>query len=205
MINYDRPSYPTIYRGVQYRSRLEARWAAFFDLAGWTHEYEPLDLGSWSPDFLLKGHYYPILCEVKPISDIDANVCTKMADAATKASFRGELLLLGISPFTAKNSWDGWLGWLDDGLDPWFDITDGYEPVGASNNAYGEFRPCWGVMAPGDRLDFCHSTNAFCGRITGAWSGDHYTADPKSTPAPRLWSEACNIVQWKSPVSRRKV
>lgn len=28
-------SYPTLYRGVEYRSRLEARWAAFFTEIGW--------------------------------------------------------------------------------------------------------------------------------------------------------------------------
>lgn len=27
-------SYPTLYRGVEYRSRLEARWAAFFTEIG---------------------------------------------------------------------------------------------------------------------------------------------------------------------------
>jgi hypothetical protein len=35
---------PTVYKGVQMRSRLEARWAAFFDELGWPWEYEPVDL-----------------------------------------------------------------------------------------------------------------------------------------------------------------
>lgn len=42
---------PTMYAGVQFRSRLEARWAAFFDLAGWRWEYEPFDLEGYIPDF----------------------------------------------------------------------------------------------------------------------------------------------------------
>jgi hypothetical protein len=42
---------PTRYGGVQFRSRLEARWAAFFDLAGWRWQYEPIDLAGWIPDF----------------------------------------------------------------------------------------------------------------------------------------------------------
>ena len=33
-------SHPTTYADVKFRSRLEARWAAFFDLAGWRWEYE---------------------------------------------------------------------------------------------------------------------------------------------------------------------
>jgi hypothetical protein len=31
----------TEYAGARFRSRLEARWAAFFDLCGWRWEYEP--------------------------------------------------------------------------------------------------------------------------------------------------------------------
>jgi hypothetical protein len=42
---------PTRYAGVNFRSRLEARWAAFFDLAGWKWKYEPIDLVGWIPDF----------------------------------------------------------------------------------------------------------------------------------------------------------
>lgn len=78
---YTVKAHPTMYRGVQYRSRLEARWAAFFDLAGWQHEYEPIDLPGWSPDFrveFLCGHSgcektegkrdgsHVLLVEVKP-------------------------------------------------------------------------------------------------------------------------------------------
>lgn len=44
---------PTRYSGVQFRSRLEARWAAFFDIAGWRWQYEPIDLAGWIPDFRL--------------------------------------------------------------------------------------------------------------------------------------------------------
>ncbi|TAH21002.1 MAG: hypothetical protein EAZ08_04655 [Cytophagales bacterium] len=56
---------PTHYKGRLYRSRLEARWAAFFDLAEWKTEYEPLDLNGWTPDFLIEESS-PMLVEVKP-------------------------------------------------------------------------------------------------------------------------------------------
>ena len=58
-------AFPTRYDGVFYRSRLEARWAAFFDLLGWPHVYEPFDLEGYIPDFVLLFHE-PILVEVKP-------------------------------------------------------------------------------------------------------------------------------------------
>ncbi len=31
----------TVYNGYKFRSRLEARWAVFFDAAGIKYEYEP--------------------------------------------------------------------------------------------------------------------------------------------------------------------
>lgn len=48
----------TIYNGYRFRSRLEARWAVFFDALGIEYEYEPegFDLGNglyYLPDFLL--------------------------------------------------------------------------------------------------------------------------------------------------------
>lgn len=53
-------------RGLEFRSRLEARWAAFFNAVGWPWEYEPeLELRGWIPDFLItQGR--GLLVEVKP-------------------------------------------------------------------------------------------------------------------------------------------
>jgi hypothetical protein len=57
---------PTRYAGVQFRSRLEARWAVFFDLIDWRWEYEPLDLDGYIPDFIISFESRPLLVEVKP-------------------------------------------------------------------------------------------------------------------------------------------
>lgn len=59
-------SIPTKYKGIQFRSRLEAKWAAFFDLLDWDWTYEPFDLHGWIPDFAL-NFKKPVLVEVKPI------------------------------------------------------------------------------------------------------------------------------------------
>ena len=92
-MKYTIKAHPTKYNGVQYRSRLEARWAAFFDLIGWKHEYEPIDLPGWSPDFRVVfpcGHsecektegkrdgYHVLLVEVKPyfwVEDFNGHPC----------------------------------------------------------------------------------------------------------------------------------
>ena len=99
---------PTVYNHVQFRSRLEARWAAFFDLCGWKWDYEPFDLDGWAPDFLLRSSVGPVLCEVKPYDAVDKMVremqhggsvgaIDEYAKAHTHAGLH-QVLLLGFSP-----------------------------------------------------------------------------------------------------------
>lgn len=61
----------TEYNGYRFRSRLEARWAVFFDTAGIEYEYEPegYDLGNgiyYLPDFYLP--WFKCFVEIKPLS-----------------------------------------------------------------------------------------------------------------------------------------
>lgn len=66
-MEYTIKAIPTTYQGVRFRSRLEARWAAFFDLLGFRWNYEPYDLNRWAPDFELKTRGGGrVLVEVKP-------------------------------------------------------------------------------------------------------------------------------------------
>jgi hypothetical protein len=71
---------PTRYKKVLYRSRLEARWAVFFDELGIKHiyEHEGFNLANgeyYLPDFYLP--YYGIYCEVKPtLSELELNKST---------------------------------------------------------------------------------------------------------------------------------
>src|SRR4051812_23166013 len=103
-VDYSIKAIPTLYRDRHYRSRLEARWAAFFDLLGWRHEYEPGDLSGWAPDFLIRTAGDPLLVEVKPIVDLDDETCWKMASSARAAGFDGTILLVGTSPFINEYS-----------------------------------------------------------------------------------------------------
>lgn len=62
----------TQYKGYRFRSRLEARWAVFFDHLGLSWQYEPegFDLGDgvwYLPDFRVESsHHNVIWYEVKP-------------------------------------------------------------------------------------------------------------------------------------------
>lgn len=67
----------TRYKGYRFRSRLEARWAVFFDALGieWEYEKEGFDLGvhGWYlPDFWLPKH--GIWIEIKPVVIINEDV-----------------------------------------------------------------------------------------------------------------------------------
>jgi hypothetical protein len=61
----------THYKGYHFRSRLEARWAVFFDALGikWEYEvegYELKDGTKYLPDFYLPKFHSGMYCEVKP-------------------------------------------------------------------------------------------------------------------------------------------
>ncbi len=174
------PGIPTMYDGVQYRSRLEARWARMFDLMGWKHQYEPFDLNGWIPDFLLlaEGGRKDVLVEVKPITKFDPSVAEK-CDAAMRGTeyAKSEILLLGCNISgadwgTADTVRLGWLGErFEDGLG-WADAV---------------------LCARGG---FFHSIGMYDTRLgDGYWKTDDMSLDV----ALPLWKRAGNDVQWKSP------
>lgn len=78
-MNYTVKAHPTEFKGVMFRSRLEARWAGFFDLLEIKWEYEPIDFNGWSPDFKIYlpcGHSecpdtHDLYAEVKPYTTVE--------------------------------------------------------------------------------------------------------------------------------------
>lgn len=73
---------PTLYRGVRFRSRLEARWATFFDAMKIKWKYEPkrfrLSTEQWYiPDFFLPD--FPMFYEVKPNRETDNHKANQLA------------------------------------------------------------------------------------------------------------------------------
>jgi hypothetical protein len=99
-------SHPTLYAGTLFRSRLEATWAAFFDLSGLPWAYEPIDLEGWVPDFALWLNH-PVYVEVKPaplsqsLALLDVAVLQSNFGGFDKArAHQGDVcvLLLGMRP-----------------------------------------------------------------------------------------------------------
>jgi hypothetical protein len=61
-----RKAIPTVYKGIEFRSRLEAKWAIMFDLFSWSWEYEPIDLNGYIPDFHIDFGRDRFFVEIKP-------------------------------------------------------------------------------------------------------------------------------------------
>jgi hypothetical protein len=100
----------TRYKGYRFRSRLEARWAVFFDAMGLTWEYEPegfeTDAGWYLPDFrVFTPQGNPIWYEIKPqwhVSDAKMNAFeeTLCADLEPNQCSTARVALLSGDPIT---------------------------------------------------------------------------------------------------------
>jgi hypothetical protein len=95
---------PTLYRGITFRSRLEAKWAAMFDRLEWRWEYEPIDLQGYIPDFVLKFHK-DVLAEVKPAGTLTD--CRQYIPKIARSGWTGEALIFGSSLKLNPNSFMG--------------------------------------------------------------------------------------------------
>jgi hypothetical protein len=199
----DRDGIPTFYRGVRYRSRLEARWACFFALLGWPAHYEPFDLNGWIPDFVLHGRLKgceQIAVEVKPVSGMDDPLFQPTADKIAASGWPGESLI--VSYFLPRqdgvHQGVGWCtetdlpGWCP-GDDPCWDVAL-FQNTG-SINANGDH----GVGPDNEAalVGYCHATQSFADRIGGYYYGGSTGASIADEEIERLWAQAGNEVQWR--------
>lgn len=199
-----RAGIPTMHAGTRFRSRLEARWATFFDAIGWQWEYEPFDLDGYIPDFAILG-VRPFLVEVKP-----ALTVAELLDVArTLERTKREILVVGASPRIPSGDDDGynWAGVLiqrsgpDDGLG---DERESYWPAEAS------WARCRGdEIREHDERGRVVYRDGGCGRVVvwhseGFYTGypcTHYNGGggPGYDPGDDLdgaWADARNRTQW---------
>ncbi len=96
----------TYYNGYRFRSRLEARWAVFFDAAGikYQYEHEGFRLGNevcYLPDFYLPDHN--LIVEIKPTPEQDDGKAKLLADSYTSwDEYAGVLVCYG-DPLNREN------------------------------------------------------------------------------------------------------
>jgi hypothetical protein len=204
---------PTKYAGTQFRSRLEARWAAFFDLLAWQWEYEPIDLAGYIPDFIVRipvqsydgvaGLREPLLVEVKPFVHWPCAVlgCTTCPPSHGSNAVDSDARSM-MDAAIRKIQQSGW--------------TKEAVIVGATMTPAGKHGiPGFGSpvdVVPGEALWFETDTIVTqcmtCGTYLAQpnvedWGYSHcgkYAEPINPTP---LWREAGNRVQWRGVETRR--
>ncbi len=132
---------PTKYAGVQFRSRLEARWAAFFDIVGWRWEYEPIDLAGYIPDFIIdnktdRARGLRRLVEVKPVMELG-----------------------GFDDAIAKIASSGWTDIASVVGAQLFDTSVGGVVLGLNGRAGRRWAPWWMVNADRTASDWREAAN----------------------------------------------
>lgn len=197
------PAIPTKYAGVQFRSRLEARWGAFFDQLGWKWDYEPIDLAGYIPDFVVSRPCgEPFLVEVKPFVDWPCPVpgcyCRRPGHDHNPIDPQDRV---AMDEAITKIQQSGW--------------TKRAVIVGATMCSIGQLGvPCFGspVDATKDGSWFDTETVVTrCRRCAvhfaqpdiGGWEVIHNCDNNERSSVPidptALWREAGNRVQWKAP------
>lgn len=192
---------PTKYNGVQFRSRLEARWAAFFDLMNWKWQYEPVDFKGWIPDFVI-GDDLETGCyvEVKPI-----DYC-----ALEKSNLIMKPLLDEELQHARKCVPESSRGFVVAGLQPFFQLPKEasipmISPVWMPQHrkySFGCISEGWG------RFDIpVGSKGVHPGLMTGLnfdCLQDDIDLDSfiDGSIILNLWKSAGNATQWRSPVNR---
>lgn len=173
----------TVYKNISFRSRAEARWAAFFDGLGWSWEYEPIDLEGYIPDFILSFRQ-PLLVEVKggvlPQNFVGSEVVRLAASKVEVSGWDGLAVVVGAAPDMTNPTWPllGRFAAMVDGDD-------------VSDTDAALFR-CGACQSPS-----LHSYSGpwRCFRC-GAYDGDRYVEYIEN--ARELWAQACNVTQWRA-------
>lgn len=187
-----RAGIPTTYRGVTYRSRLEARWAAFFDEIQWPHTYEPLDADGYIPDFLISGDR-PFLIEVKPAAtyreyqDMTSYIWDKLT-----GYWSHDVLVLGLSPLPAlgsKKQWHDVCGLLGE-----------YQQLGDDDDLFawekGLARWCRCVIC--NEVGVYHDDQSYRARPCGHHDGDAHLSAVSVDTIRELWATASDLTRWKA-------
>lgn len=198
---------PTTYDGVNYRSRLEARRAAFFRQIGWRFTYEPFDTDGYIPDFLIHGDS-PLLVEVKPaVTAQDYRDVVPKLEAALEGCWDHDVLIVGVTPipdisFDDVSPYGGaWPQYASAGLlgerydhreqeeEEWFQAN------GLSMNGWSWSAGKW--YGCGTEISVFHEYQSYHGRPNCCGHGGHPNGLPPSW-CRYVWKSAGNAVQWKA-------
>lgn len=172
----------TFYAGVNFRSRLEAKWAYMFDAFGWAWHYEPFELDGYIPDFSL-DFKRPTIAEVKPL--IDDGVLALAKGKIDKSGWPGEAMIV-------SHTVDQWPDCpsSSDGHGAFLDLSwDSQEPIW-EHYQFFRCRIC-------HKVGVCSLSGGYTCRVCGAYDGDHHM-DGLDGFLQDKWLEAGNLFQWRA-------
>ena len=192
--------------GIQFRSKLEARWYLFMKRLGWKIMYEPeiKGLNNWIPDFLIIGFGKKILVDVKPIDtveDWEKNPDRiRIENSGIKNLPEYELLILGTNlQLDGKNQ----MGLLYTRDAFW---EEGKEPVVLQDHSSAEC--VFSIGDDGKQIGFMDTIGSWHCRITGEGGKTYLIRDNGINNAnthlksiDEMWNEAGTQLQWNAPTS----
>ncbi len=178
----------TFYNGTWFRSRLEARWAAFFDECEWQWVYEPEDYDGYIPDFKLNLRV-PIYVEVKPVqwdgSDSDLEIKDDARSKAIASGLKGEVLLLGAHICTVDR----------DGLKMPHQVIGGMLDIDPHTDEVSDWCPAFGFLCEGcGRRSFANDYQSWHCRVRGCCDGRRHLG---SWDADADFRRANSATQWR--------
>ena len=183
----------TTYNGIEYRSRLEARWAAFMQNIGWDIVYEPFDGDGYIPDFLVQGDR-PFLVEVKPaVTRKEYEAAIPKAERGLRDHWQHDILIVGAAPIAYSAGALHHAGWIGYGIPPG-------NPDDYIGNYIDEMVWEWGTA---DWMR-CFACSAIGIRTTEySWQCQPCDHNHKVTHyasrhvLDKAWADACNDVKWR--------
>lgn len=180
---------PTKWNGVQFRSRLEARWAAFFTAIGWEWSYEPVDLQGYIPDFLLHLHE-DVLVEVKPFTRLEDPVIAEAHEKIRESGWVGSGVVVGARLFDAYRvpKFPSWSNVFVLGQE----LDEGPCPLGWCSLCGKASLSLWSLA----RRAQCGCMCSVCGEASWiSFCGEDGLDRRKRVFG--AWNEAGNAVQWR--------
>jgi hypothetical protein len=180
---------PTKYKGITFRSRVEAKWAVMFDELGWGWEYEPLDLNGYIPDFALMFKE-AILVEVKSELTLASLGLHKPKLDRVGAQEYG-MLLVGATPIMGYFNKAVVMGWS--GLPYHFTNV----PRERYAWDYGVWATCVECGAHYIKNHNDDNSVGFCGHVS-------YSTLLRETKLQSMWASAIAQTTWRPPRRGRR-
>lgn len=189
----------TNYKGTIFRSRNEAAKARFFDLLGWSWDYETKETPRWLPDFTLHGSAQDVLVESKPLTSwgdfIQTGTVRKLVDNIMGSEYAyKDIICLAERPIDQGCVLLGWLLRYDHPHRPIGDYWNGEKfvpyPVRGSSG-YSSQVVCLTKQNGNYGLYCINDEVCLLSLIPG------FRIDAHFEDVQRIWQHAYDYVGWK--------